>query len=186
MEKFTREPLGIAGVLLIRPRKFNDSRGFFMETWVEPAFEKLGVTARFVQDNHSLSRARGTVRGLHFQAPPRAQAKLVRVVRGSIFDVAVDIRRGSPTFGRWCGATLSAENAEQLFMPAGFAHGFCTLEPDTEVVYKVDAVYAPDLDMGLLWSDPRLAIDWPVPRGDILVSDKDAKQPDFATFESPF
>lgn len=186
MGNFTANRLAIADVVVITPRRFRDARGFFMETYVEPAFRELGIEARFIQDNHSLSEPRGTIRGLHFQRPPRAQAKLVRVVRGAVFDVAVDLRRASPTFGKWCGATLTAGGGEQIFIPRGFAHGFCTLEPDTEVVYKVDDIYAPDADAGLLWSDPALGIAWPVPAAEVLVSDKDAKLPSFAGFQSPF
>ncbi len=186
MSNFTVEPLGLSGALLIRPRKFADSRGFFMETYSAPAFAESGVTAVFVQDNHSLSTRRGTIRGLHFQIPPRAQAKLVRVVRGAVFDALVDLRRASPTYGEWRGATLTAGGGEQLFVPRGFAHGFCALEPNTEVLYKVDNVYAPECDAGLFWADPTLAVEWPVPPQEALVSDKDAGLPAFADFISPF
>lgn len=186
MQKFTAQRLSIHEVIVIKPRKFNDSRGFFMETYVEPVFRDLGIDARFIQDNHSFSAARGTIRGLHFQKPPHSQAKLVRVVRGSIFDVAVDLRRASPNYGKWCGATLSAAGGEQIYIPRGFAHGFCTSEPDTEVVYKVDDLYAPECEAGLIWSDPMLAIEWPVATNDILVSDKDGKLPAFANFLSPY
>ena len=183
---FTSERLAIPDVVLVRSRKFRDARGYFVETYVEPAFRALGVACRFVQDNHSMSASRGTIRGLHFQTPPHAQAKLVRVLRGSIFDVAVDLRRNSPTYGRWCAATLSADGGEALFIPAGFAHGFCTLEPDAEVAYKVDNVYAPECDGGLKWDDPALAIAWPLPHADILVSEKDGRLPSFMNFASPF
>ena len=186
MQKFTAQRLAIPDVIVIVPRKFKDSRGFFMETYVEPVFHQLGVESRFIQDNHSLSEKRGTVRGLHFQIPPHAQAKLVRVIRGSVYDVAVDLRRASPTYGQWCGAMLTDAGGEQIYIPRGFAHGFCTCEPNTEVVYKVDNVYAPDCDGGLIWSDPTLAINWPVGQEEIAVSDKDAKLVRFNEFNSPF
>jgi dTDP-4-dehydrorhamnose 3,5-epimerase len=186
MSNFSSENLSIAGVILVRPRRFADSRGFFMETYKAPDFAELGIDTVFTQDNHSLSTRRGTIRGLHFQTPPRAQAKLVRVVSGSVFDVAVDLRRAGPTYGKWCGATLTAAGGEQLFIPRGFAHGFCTLEDDTEVLYKVDDVYAPANDAGLSWSDPALANQWPVPAADVLTSDKDARLPGLASFASPF
>ena len=155
------ESVGVPGVLLISPVRHIDARGFFSESYNESAFRAIGVENRFVQDNHSLSRRRGTVRGLHFQIPPCAQAKLVRVLKGAIFDVAVDIRSGSATFGRSVAALLSAENGDQLFVPAGFAHGYCTLEPDTEVLYKVDTGYSRDHERGLLWNDPELGLSWP-------------------------
>lgn len=176
----------IPGVVVIEPQKFADARGFFMETYSAPAFRELGIDGVFVQDNQSLSRRRGTIRGLHFQIAPHAQAKLVRALRGAIFDVAVDLRRGSPTYGKWCATTLTASRGEQLFIPRGFAHGFCTLEPEVEVAYKVDDVYAPDCDRGLVWNDPTLAIDWPFPPDEIVVSEKDAALPGFAGFSSPF
>uniref|UniRef100_UPI002FC62213 dTDP-4-dehydrorhamnose 3,5-epimerase n=1 Tax=Bosea sp. (in: a-proteobacteria) TaxID=1871050 RepID=UPI002FC62213 len=161
-------------------------RGYFMETWSAEAFAAAGIGAVFVQDNQSLSGTRGVVRGLHFQAPPVPQAKLVRVLKGSIFDVAVDLRSGSPSYGRWCGATLTADGAEQLFVPHGFAHGFCTLEPGTEVAYKVDGPYAPECEGGLAWNDPALAIDWPIAAGEAQLSGRDAALPGFAGFASPF
>lgn len=186
MSKFAFEPLAIPAVILVRPKKFGDARGYFMETWSAEAFAAAGIGSVFVQDNQSLSAARGVVRGLHFQAPPVPQAKLVRVLEGAIFDVAVDLRVGSPSYGRWCGATLTAEGAEQLFVPHGFAHGFCTLEPGTEVAYKVDGPYAPECEGGLAWNDPALAIDWPVTTGEAQLSGKDAALPGFADFASPF
>lgn len=186
MSKFAFEPLAIPAVVLIRPKKFGDARGYFMETYSTEAFAAAGIDAVFVQDNQSLSAARGVVRGLHFQAPPAAQAKLVRVLKGAIFDVAVDIRVGSPSYGKWCAATLTAEGAEQLFVPRGFAHGFCTLEPDTEVVYKVDGPYAPGAEGGIAWNDPTLAIDWPVAAAEAQLSGKDTVLPRFADFVSPF
>lgn len=186
MSKFAFAPLAIPTVVLIRPKKFGDARGYFMETWSQEAFAAAGIDAVFVQDNQSLSAARGVVRGLHFQGPPAPQAKLVRVLKGAIFDVAVDIRVGSPSYGRWCAATLTAEGAEQLFVPRGFAHGFCTLEPGTEVTYKVDGPYAPETEGGLNWNDPELAIDWPVSAAEAQLSGKDAVLPGFAGFASPF
>lgn len=180
------EPLELQGVMLLRPKKFVDARGFFIETFNAKAYAEAGVDCVFVQDNQSLSKKTGTIRGLHFQSPPAAQAKLVRVLRGAIFDVAVDLRRGSPTCGRWRSAKLTAEGAEQLFIPRGFAHGFCTLEPDTEVAYKVDGFYSPSCDGGLRWDDPDLAISWPVQSGDAAISEKDAALPFFKTFVSPF
>lgn len=173
-------------VVLIRPKRFEDPRGWFSETYNKPRFADLGVNADFVQDNHSLSRPTGVIRGLHFQKPPHAQAKLVRCVRGRIWDVAVDLRAGSPTFGQHVSAELTAAGGEQLFVPAGFAHGFVTLEPDTEVIYKVDALYAPEADAGIIWNDPDLAIDWPLPVPEPIVSDKDARLPGIKEFESPF
>lgn len=186
MSKFAFESLAIPAVLLVRPKKFGDARGYFMETYNADAFAAVGIGAVFVQDNQSLSAARGVVRGLHFQAPPAPQAKLVRVLKGAIFDVAVDIRVGSPSFGRWCAATLTADGAEQLFVPRGFAHGFCTLEPNTEVVYKVDGPYAPETEGGIAWNDPELAIDWPVTAAEAQLSGKDAALPGLAGFTSPF
>jgi dTDP-4-dehydrorhamnose 3,5-epimerase len=178
--------LAIPEVKLITPNIFRDPRGFFSETYNKRAFVEAGIEAEFVQDNHSLSRERGIVRGLHFQVPPRAQDKLVRVVRGAIFDVAVDIRSGSPTYGRHVSAVLSAENWCQLWVPKGFAHGFCTLEPDTEVVYKVTDLYAPECDKGIAWDDPSLGIEWPVAARAAIVSDKDRRHPRLAEVESPF
>ena len=154
--------LAIPEVRLIVPDRFRDERGFFSETYSRRALAEAGIADEFVQDNHSLSVPAGTVRGLHYQLPPFAQAKLVRVMRGAILDVAVDLRRGSPTFGRHVAATLSAAAWNQLFVPVGFAHGFCTLEPDTEVVYKVTAYYSREHDRGIRWDDPELGIDWPV------------------------
>lgn len=186
MSKFAFEPLAIPAVVLVRPKKFGDARGYFMETYSTAAFATAGIDAVFVQDNQSLSAARGVVRGLHFQAPPVPQAKLVRVLKGAIFDVAVDLRRGSPSYGKWCAATLTAEGGEQLFVPHGFAHGFCTLKPATEVAYKVDGPYAPECEDGLAWNDPALAIDWPVAPGEAQLSGKDAVLPGLPGFDSPF
>ena len=174
-------------VQLITPRRFGDSRGWFTEVYSEPAFAALGIGTRFVQDNHSLSVPRYTLRGLHFQTPPRAQDKLVRCIRGRIFDVAVDLRRESPTFGRWTAAELSAQNGHQIFVPAGFAHGFLTLEPDCEVSYKCSDSYAPEHDGGVRWDDPAIGIAWPIPPGEAPeLSAKDREQPLLADFDSPF
>lgn len=176
----TRSP-----VQLLRPRRFGDARGWFTEVYSEPAFAALGIDCRFVQDNHSLSVPAFTLRGLHFQTPPRGQDKLVRCVRGRVFDVAVDVRRGSPTYGRWVGTELSAENGHQLFVPIGFAHGFLTLEPDCEVTYKVSDTYAPDHDGGIRWDSA--GIDWPLPAGTMPeLSVKDGVLPGLADFDSPF
>ncbi|PSS60320.1 dTDP-4-dehydrorhamnose 3,5-epimerase [Ensifer sp. NM-2] len=174
-------------VVLLRPKRFGDDRGWFSEIYSEKAFSGYGITDRFVQDNHSLSVPIGTLRGLHFQTPPFAQAKLVRCIRGRIFDVAVDIRRSSPTFGRWVGAELSAENGHQLYVPVGFAHGFVTLETSTEVTYKVSNLYSPANDGGILWNDPEIGIEWPLPLGvDPILSLKDGQQPRLRDFDSPF
>ena len=174
-------------VQLIEPRRFGDARGWFTETYNRATFEKLGITCVFVQDNHSLSAPAFTLRGLHFQTPPHGQDKLVRCIRGRIFDVAVDVRAGSPTYGRWVGAELSAENGRQLFVPVGFAHGFLTLEPDCEVTYKCSDLYAPEHDGGVRWDDPTIRVDWPLPAGVAPeLSPKDAGLPALATFDSPF
>jgi dTDP-4-dehydrorhamnose 3,5-epimerase len=167
----------IPEVKLIKPVRHIDSRGFFSEVFREDALQECGIRVRFVQDNHSLSATKGVIRGLHFQTPPFAQAKLLRVTSGSIFDVAVDIRWGSPTFGRHIAAVLSASEWNQIFVPEGFAHGYCTLEPDTTVLYKVSAYYSPEHDRGLLWCDPALGIDWPVSADQALISDKDRRHP---------
>ena len=167
----------IADVKLIKPVRHMDSRGFFSEVFKESALRDLGIDIHFVQDNHSLSANKGVVRGLHFQIPPFAQAKLLRVTAGSIFDVAVDIRWGSPSFGHHVAAVLSASDWNQIFIPEGFAHGYCTLEPDTEVIYKVSAYYSAEHDRGLLWNDPALGIAWPIPPDEALTSDKDRKHP---------
>lgn len=170
-------PQSIPEVLLIEPTRFSDSRGFFSEVWKRSALEAHGMQADFVQDNHSLSCQVGVLRGLHFQRAPHAQGKLVRVLRGRIFDVAVDIREGSPTYGQSVAAELSVENWQQLWIPRGFAHGFLTLEPDTEVFYKVDAEYNREADGGIAWDDPALGIDWPLPPGGPVLSDKDRAAP---------
>lgn len=174
-----------APVQLIRPRRFGDSRGWFTEVYSVPNFDTLGITCTFVQDNHSLSVPAFTLRGLHFQTPPRGQDKLVRCIRGRIWDVAVDVRRGSPTYGQWVGAELSAENGLQLFLPVGFAHGFVTLEPDCEVTYKCSDTYAPEADGGIRWDS--VGIDWPIPAGTTPeLSVKDTGLPGLAEFDSPF
>jgi dTDP-4-dehydrorhamnose 3,5-epimerase len=172
--------LEIPDVKMIRPKTFGDSRGFFSEVYSEAAFAAGGLIHHFVQDNHSTSADIGTVRGLHFQLPPFSQAKLVRVTRGAIFDVAVDLRRGSPTYGRHVTARISAAEWNQIFIPIGFAHGFCTLEPDTEVLYKVSNVYAPTHDRGILWNDAALGIAWPVGGTAAKLSAKDLTHPKLA------
>jgi dTDP-4-dehydrorhamnose 3,5-epimerase len=166
----------LPGVLIIEPARFGDARGFFSESWNRQRFAGHGIDTDFVQDNHSLSSRTGTLRGLHFQRPPHAQAKLVRCGRGRLFDVAVDIRKGSPTYGQWTGCELSFENGRQLYIPAGFLHGFVTREPDTEIIYKCSDYYAPDCDAGVRWDDPDLGIDWGLD-GDPVLSDKDTKAP---------
>jgi dTDP-4-dehydrorhamnose 3,5-epimerase len=175
----------LPGVLLITPPRLGDARGWFSESYNAPKLAALGVSTVFVQDNHSFSATPGTLRGLHFQAPPHAQDKLVRCSRGVIFDVAVDIRTGSPTYGQWYGAELSAENGQQLLVPKGFLHGFVTRVADTEVQYKCSDIYAPDCDGGLRWDDPDIGIDWGL-SGDPVLSAKDAVAPFLSTFQSPF
>jgi dTDP-4-dehydrorhamnose 3,5-epimerase len=165
----------LKGAKLIESKAFGDHRGFFMESYNKKQFEELGIDVEFVQDNHSLSVPAGTLRGLHFQLEPKAQTKLVRVTSGAIYDVIVDIRKGSPTFGQWEGYIITAANKRQLLVPKGFAHGFCTLVENTEVVYKVDEYYAPEQDAGILWNDPDLGIDWPTQNP--ILSDKDSKLP---------
>ncbi len=171
------EALAIPEVLLLTPPRFADNRGFFSETFSAKREAAAGIAGPFVQDNHSLSVPRGTVRGLHLQLAPHAQGKLVRCVRGAIWDVAVDVRHGSPTFGRHVAAVLSAENWCQLWVPAGFLHGFCTLEPETEVIYKVTADYDRASERGVVWDDPDLALPWPVEAGKAVLSDKDLVLP---------
>ena len=171
------EALAIPEVLLLTPPRFQDNRGFFSETFSAKREAAAGIVGPFVQDNHSLSVPRGTVRGLHLQLAPHAQGKLVRCVRGAIWDVAVDVRHGSPTFGRHVAAVLSAENWCQLWVPAGFLHGFCTLEPETEVIYKVTADYDRASERGVVWDDPDLALPWPVEAGKAVLSDKDLVLP---------
>jgi dTDP-4-dehydrorhamnose 3,5-epimerase len=174
------ETFSIAGVLHVTPPRYGDVRGYFSETYNREAFAAVGIDRIFVQDNQSLSRERGVIRGMHFQIPPFAQAKLVRVLRGSIYDVAVDIRKASPTYGQSVAVTLSADEGNQLFIPDGFAHGFCTLEPDTEVLYKVDAPYSRDHERGLLWSDPALGVRWPIEDAQAIVIERDRSHPRLA------
>lgn len=170
-------PAGMDGVLEIIPKRFSDARGFFSETYNAVRLAEAGVDLVFVQDNHSFSTRRGVLRGLHYQLPPKAQDKLVRVIRGAIFDVAVDIRKGSRTFGQWLGLELSAEKWNQLLVPKGFAHGFVTLEESTEVIYKVTDYYSPEDDRSILYNDPVIGIEWPVAPEDIQLSPKDASAP---------
>lgn len=180
------EQTPIPGLLIVTPRRITDSRGFFSESWNRQRALAAGIDIDFVQDNHSISHQVGTVRGLHFQAPPHAQAKLVRCGRGRLFDVAVDIRRGSPTFGRWFGIELSHENGRQLLIPAGFLHGFVTREPDTEIIYKCSDYYAADCDRAVRFDDPQIAIDWGIEPASALLSAKDAAAPCLADIANPF
>lgn len=177
-------PLEIEGLLEIHPPKHGDERGFFSEVWREDRLAEAGVDVHFVQDNHSYSRVPGVLRGLHYQLPPAGQDKLVRVTRGSVFDVAVDIRRDSPTFGRWAGLVLSAGEWNQLFVPKGFAHGFVTLEEDCEVLYKVSAPFAPELDRAIRFDDPDIGIEWPVDHAKLTLSDRDRQAPRLADAET--
>lgn len=180
------EKTGLPGVLILTPRRFGDARGWFSEVWNRQGLAEAGITVEFVQDNHSYSRDAGTVRGLHFQSPPHAQAKLVRCGRGRVFDVAVDIRKGSPTFGKWTGVELSAENGRQLLIPAGFLHGFVTREPDSELLYKCSDFYTPDCDGAVRFDDPDLGIDWGIAPDAAILSDKDRAAPLFRNFATPF
>jgi dTDP-4-dehydrorhamnose 3,5-epimerase len=175
--------LGLDGVLEIVPKRFGDARGFFAETYSEERFSAAGLELRFVQDNHSYSAATGVLRGLHYQLPPRAQDKLLRVVRGRIFDVAVDIRRSSKTFGKWAAVEISAEKGNQILVPKGFAHGFVTLVADTEVLYKVTDSYSPEHDRAIRFDDPAIGIEWPTTAGEFQLSDKDLKAPTLAAAE---
>jgi dTDP-4-dehydrorhamnose 3,5-epimerase len=173
--------------LVISPRRFGDSRGWFSETWNEQVFASIGIPVRFCQDNQSFSKSKGTLRGLHFQAPPAAQSKLVRCLQGRIFDVLVDVRRASPTFGQWVGTELSADYGRQLFVPAGYAHGFVTLDDDCMVAYKVDSYYSAKDDGGIAWNDPSIGVEWPID-GRPVLSAKDAELPALAqlTVEFPY
>lgn len=176
----------IPDVKILTPRKFGDHRGYFSETYNKASFEAAGLEIDFFQDNHSFSAEVGTLRGLHFQTQPHAQAKLVRVARGAIFDVAVDIRQGSATYGKWVGRVISADAWNQILVPVGFAHGFCTIEPDTEVLYKASAPYAPDHEGGLMWNDPAIAIEWPLEGRTPVLSDKDKHYPPLAELPAHF
>lgn len=173
------EALNISDVKIITPKKHGDARGFFSETYNKKSFAEAGINLDFVQDNHSMSPQPGTLRGLHYQGHPFAQDKLVRVVSGRILDVAVDIRRNSPTFGKWVAAELSAEQWNQILVPIGFAHAICTLEPDTQLIYKVTNYYSPKHDFGIRWNDSDLGIRWPFPDDQLVLSEKDKKQPFF-------
>jgi dTDP-4-dehydrorhamnose 3,5-epimerase len=176
----TLTPLALPEVLLITPRRHGDARGWFSETWSRKSLAAAGLDIDFVQDNQAFNARSGTVRGLHFQTAPHPQAKLVRVLAGAILDVAVDVRAGSPTRGRWVSARLTAEGGEQLFVPRGFAHGYCTLCDDVMLAYKVDGDYAPQTEGGVIWNDPDLAIDWPVGPDAAVLSDKDLVLPRLA------
>ena len=180
------EETRLPGVLILTPRRFGDHRGFFSESWNRAVMEAQGLHFDFVQDNHSLSATVGTIRGLHFQAPPHAQEKLVRCGKGRLFDVAVDIRKGSPTYGHWVGVELSFENGRQLLVPKGFAHGFVTREADTEVIYKCSDFYAPDCDGAIRWDSPEIGIDWGLGDATPVLSEKDAAAPSLSEFDSPF
>lgn len=177
------EETGLSGVVILTPKRFGDARGFFSESWNRKLLAACGITLDFVQDNHSVSVSPGTLRGLHFQSPPHAQDKLVRCGRGALFDVAVDIRKGSPTYGQWLGVELTAENGKQLLVPKGFLHGFVTREPDTEICYKCSDYYAPDCDGAVRWDS--CGIDWGL-KGEPVLSDKDRAAQTMADFDSPF
>lgn len=176
----------IPEVKVLIPRRFSDERGSFCETWNARRMVENGLDFEFVQDNQSYSASVGTVRGLHYQSPPMAQAKLVRVVSGEILDVAVDVRRGSPTWGHWVAQRLSAERGDQMLIPRGFLHGFATLTPDTDVIYKCDGFYAPECDGAVRFDDEQLGIDWGIDANEVVLSAKDAAAPKFRDFESPF
>lgn len=175
--------LGLEGVLEIVPKRHGDARGYFCETWNAERFAQAGIDLTFVQDNHSYSAAAGVLRGLHYQLPPRAQDKLLRVVRGSVFDVVVDIRRSSPTFGKWSALEVSAEKGNQILVPKGYAHGFVTLVPDTEILYKVTDTYSPEHDRSIRFDDPAIGIAWPSLAADFQLSDKDRKAPPLSEAE---
>jgi dTDP-4-dehydrorhamnose 3,5-epimerase len=175
--------LTLPELIVVQPKRFGDARGYFEETWNRRDFMTAGIAVDFIQDNHSLSEAKGTLRGMHFQTPPYAQDKLVRCTKGAIYDVAVDIRRGSPTFGAWAGVKLSAQTGEQLFVPKGFAHGFVTLEPHTEVQYKCSDYYDPSCDRSIRWDSMNIV--WPLSDTPI-VSEKDAAAPPFDEVNTPF
>ena len=174
----------LPSVFILEPKVFKDNRGFFIETYNNKVLENFGINYEFIQDNHSLSVEAGTIRGLHYQLEDKAQTKLVRVTRGAIYDVAVDIRKESSTYGKWVGAILSEDNKRQLIIPKGFAHGFCTLVTNTEVQYKVDELYSPEHDRGILWNDPEIGIEWPT--SSPILSDKDTKHPVLSEAENNF
>lgn len=176
----------LAGVLILTPKRFGDERGWFSEVWNKNTLAETTITTDFVQDNHSYSRDPGTIRGLHYQSPPHAQAKLVRCGAGAVLDVVVDIRRSSPTYGQWLSVELSAENGRQVFVPAGFLHGFATLTPDAELLYKCSDFYAPECDGSAHFASQTLGIDWQIDPDKAVLSQKDAAAPDFADFTSPF
>lgn len=180
------EETALSGVVILTPRRFGDARGWFTESWNAERMAAAGLNYDFVQDNHSFSAKAGTLRGLHYQAPPHAQDKLVRCTRGAILDVAVDVRKGSPTWAKWVSVELSAENGKQLLVPKGFLHGFATLTEDTEVQYKCTDVYAPDCDGSVRWDDPEIGIDWRLNGRDPVLSEKDIKAPYLRDFVSPF
>ena len=180
------QKLAIPDVILVTPKRHGDARGFFSETYRADAFAEAGIPGPFVQDNHAYSQQPGVLRGLHFQKPPHAQAKLVRCTQGAIYDVAVDIRQGSSTYGRYVGAELSAENGAQLYVPEGFAHGYLTLTPDCHVQYKTSAYYAPETEGGLAWNDPELGIDWPMGDLEIILSEKDKILPSLSALAPVF
>ena len=180
------KPTDLSGILIISPRRFGDDRGFFCETWNASGLADYGINTTFVQDNQSLSSTVGTIRGLHYQSPPHAQDKLVRCGRGALLDVAVDIRKGSPTYGEWVAVELSAENGRQLLIPKGFLHGFVTLEPDTEILYKCSDYYAPECDGAIRFDDPDIGVDWGISADQAVLSEKDASAPFLKDFNSPF
>jgi len=180
------ETCALAAVVVLTPRRFSDGRGFFCETWNRSHMADVGIDLDFVQDNLSFSVERGTFRGFHFQKPPRAQAKLVRVSRGAVLDVVVDIRRDSPTYGQHFGVELSAENGRQIFVPVGLAHSFLTLQPDTEVLYKASEFYDPEAEGGIRCDDPSLDIDWPLAMDDFMINDRDRGWPDLASLGEIF
>ena len=175
-------PTGISGLVILATKWHGDERGAFSETYQRERFHKAGIDVAFIQDNQAISKKAGTLRGLHCQLPPAAQSKLVRVTRGAVYDVGVDVRPGSPTFGKWAGVELSAENRLQLFVPAGFLHGYLTLEDDTDVLYKVDAPYTPACERGVVWNDPDIGIEWPSAGGAPVIAPRDAALPRLADF----
>ena len=176
----------LSGIILLKPKRFNDLRGFFSETWSQRNLSEVGIDINFLQENHSVSHNTGTIRGLHSQSPPHAQTKLVRCGKGRFFDVAVDIRIGSPTYGQWVGEELSFENGKQLLIPVGFLHGFATLEPNTEIIYKCSEYYAPGFEYSVRFDDPDINIDWGIRYEDAILSDKDANAPFLKDLSSPF